>query len=202
MAYSRSNDTDEMLLMAIKDGNVQAFDTLFERYAERLHGFALKYVQNPYIAEELMMDVMHWLWQHRESMDNIRQVAPYLFRATRNKVYDHLRKRALPVLSLEDIPDQGRHIADHFLPSQKMELAELEQSYERSLRSLPSQCQKVFVLSREDQLSHAEISSQLNISTKTVEGHISNALKVMRRNLPSSSQIAYLLLVLCAVASF
>lgn len=51
------------------------------------------------------------------------------------------------------------------------------------VESLPDKCQMVFKLSRNEQLSHKEIAEQLGISTKTVENHITNALKVLRDSL-------------------
>lgn len=191
----RSNLTDNMLIKAMKGGDTQSFEVLFERYAERLHNFAFKYVQHSEVAEELMMDVMFWLWQHREQADDIEQLAPYLFKAIRNKVFDHLRKSALKTVPLEAIPEQWDYATDSNVAHQRLELAELEAHYYRTLSSLPPQCKKVFELSREEELSHAEISTALNISKKTVEGHITNAIKVMRRNLPPSAGVAYAFVV-------
>lgn len=191
----KSNYTDDMLIKAMREDNdMLSFEILFERYAERLNSFALKYVQRPEVAEELMMDVMLWLWQHREQANEIGQLAPYLFKAIRNKVFDYLRKNALKTVPIESLPDRGNQLIDSDKSHQHLELAELREQYNKTLKSLPPQCKKVFELSREQELSHSEISSMLNISTKTVEGHITNALKVMRRNLPPSG-VAYLLMV-------
>ncbi|MBK1441498.1 RNA polymerase sigma-70 factor [Parapedobacter sp. ISTM3] len=196
MAHSRPDCTDEMLLKAICNNDVRAFEALFERYAERLYNFALRYVQDPAIAEELMMDVMHWVWMRRERLDNIKQAASYLSKAIRNKVFDHLRKTTIDTLPLDALPERGNQLVDPTPTNHSLDLAELRESYERTLQSLPAQCKKVFELSRENELSHAEISSILNISVKTVEGHITNALKIMRRNLPSSTGVACSLFLL------
>lgn len=186
--------TDNMLIAAMQNGCKKSFEVLFERYAERLYDFALKYVHHPEIAEELMMDVMLWLWQHREQAVSIEHVAPYLFRAIRNKVFDHLRKNALKTVPLDTVPEYAYPTSEENVGQQRLELEELEKHYYQTLSSLPPQCKKVFELSREEERTHAEICSSLNISKKTVEGHITNALKIMRRNLPQATGVAYAVL--------
>ncbi|NGM61583.1 RNA polymerase sigma-70 factor [Sphingobacterium sp. SGG-5] len=183
----RSHLTDNILIKRMKEGDTLSFEVLFERYAERLHDFALKYVQHPQVAEELMMDVMLWLWEHRAQADDIEKVAPYLSKAIKNKVFDHLRKAVIKTVPLESLPENGSYIKDNSHAGTTVEIAELEEQYHKTLHSLPTQCKKVFELSRIQELTHAEISSHLNISKKTVEGHITNALKMMRRSLPPTT---------------
>ena len=60
---------------------------------------------------------------------------------------------------------------------------ELVEQINSVIDSLPDKCRKVYKLSREEQLSHKEISQKLNISTKTVENHITKALKTLRVSL-------------------
>lgn len=183
----KSHWTDSNLINAIKGGDVQSFEVLFERYAERLYDFALRYVHDTAVAEELMMDVMYWLWENRQKIDTIQHVSPYLFKAIKNKVFDHLRRNVLKTVPLDSLPENGNYIKDNNPHSTPIELLELEDQYHKVLHSLPAQCRKVFEMSRVQELTHAEISSHLNISKKTVEGHITNALKVLRKNLPPTS---------------
>ena len=64
-----------------------------------------------------------------------------------------------------------------------IESTELQSAIEKALLVIPPQCRKVFEMSRFEQLSYSEIGSQLNISTNTVENHISKALKLLRSEL-------------------
>ena len=57
---------------------------------------------------------------------------------------------------------------------------DLQLAIDKALATLPPQCRRVFEMSRMDQLSYTEIANQLNISTNTVENHVSKALKILR----------------------
>lgn len=61
-----------------------------------------------------------------------------------------------------------------------MEAGELQSAIEKAIHTLAPQCRKVFEMSRIEQLSYSEIAGQLQISTNTVENHISKALKHLR----------------------
>ena len=60
---------------------------------------------------------------------------------------------------------------------------ELQSAINKALEALPPQCKRVFEMSRIEQLSYSEIAMQLDISTNTVENHISKALKLLRVDL-------------------
>ena len=73
---------------------------------------------------------------------------------------------------------------------------ELEQIIEKTLEELPPQCRRVFELSRFKEMKNREIAEELNISVKTVEGHISKGLKIFKIALKDYLPlVAYLFLV-------
>jgi len=60
---------------------------------------------------------------------------------------------------------------------------ELKLKINETLESLPEKCRQVFELSRYEGKKYKEIAIELNISEKTVEAHISKALKILKENL-------------------
>lgn len=176
-----SQQSDSALLQACSNGNISAYEEIFLRYSDRMYKFALKYTRDPNVAEEIMMDVMLWIWENRERLAGVSNLPSYLFAATRNKVFNQLRKKALETFSLEDVAGEG-HLKD-FSANSSMEFEELYRHYEKSLERLSPQCKAVFTLSRQEELSYPEISKKLNISVKTVEGHITSALKSLRKSM-------------------
>ena len=77
-----------------------------------------------------------------------------------------------------------------------LEFKELNQLLEQSVSQLPGQCQRVFRMSRYDQLSNKEIAKRLGISARTVEHHIAHALKLLRPTLRNSAVAVLLSLYL------
>lgn len=86
-----------------------------------------------------------------------------------------MQNRKRSGILLENIPEYNSdsEFTDH------IEYAELQDRILKTIESLPEQCKLVFMLSRFENLKHAEIALQLNISIKTVEAHISKALKIL-----------------------
>ena len=77
--------------------------------------------------------------------------------------------------------------------SEHIATTELQEAIKKALDNLPPQCRKVFELSRNEQMSYAEIAQELGITNNTIENHISKALKLMRIEL---SEFLTLLIIL------
>jgi RNA polymerase sigma-70 factor (ECF subfamily) len=72
---------------------------------------------------------------------------------------------------------------------------ELRQLLEKTVSQLPEKCRIVFLLSRDENKTYAEIAAELNISQKTVEAHMSKALRELRETLAVSAPVlAFILL--------
>jgi len=171
--------SDQQLLEECSRDNLKAFNVLFDRYFTRLFRYALGYVNDEYFAEEAMMDLMMWIWEKRHSLEIQGEFKHYIFRAAKNATIKAIRKKAIQTTSIESIEN---HIsftsatADHGLLT-----GELEQSYQEELNLLSPQRKIVFQLSREEELSHAEIADNLDISINTVKNHIKFSLNHFRK---------------------
>src|SRR5687768_741674 len=94
--------SDHQLLESCRNGNDKAFDIIFQRYFKPLYSLSLKYVRNTEVAEELVMDLMMWVWERR-AIDFCPDgnLKAYLFRAIRNSVISFFRKKTLATQPLE-----------------------------------------------------------------------------------------------------
>jgi RNA polymerase sigma-70 factor (ECF subfamily) len=172
--------TDEALVRALREGDKLAFEEIYERYWELLLTVAYRKLNSREGAEEVVQDLFATLWLKRHAQD-IHTLQPYLLRAVKYRVIDVLKARLTQAAYLEHsrlhiAPED--HSTEETVAADDLSLALLE-----SLLQLPEHTREVFRLSRLEHQSVPEIAIRLNISRKTVEYHLTRALKVLRVSL-------------------
>ena len=182
---------DLTLIEECRKGNSKAFDTLFKRYFNKLYKYTCYHVKDTQLAEELVMDLMLWLWNKRESIEVKGSLSAYLFRAVKNAIYNHFRRNELITTSIELEPVET--VADT-LTDDQLSKKELDEQYKINLTRLTPQRQKVFRLSREEDMTYTEIAAHLNLSVKTVEAHMTASLQFMRNSLKDYSELITILI--------
>jgi len=162
----------------IKDGNVQAFETLFRSYYEPLCRYALQWVENMETAEEIVQDLFYVLWKERQTLQVFTSVNGYLYRSVKNRSLQYVEKRkvrdAYQKMYAEDVPMETS------TPLEELEYKELEQHIEETLCRLPERRQVIFRMSRMEGKKYHEIAQELQISVKTVEAEMTKALQELR----------------------
>ncbi|WP_029279182.1 RNA polymerase sigma-70 factor [Pedobacter borealis] len=184
---------DGTLIHHCKEGNDLAFNELFRRYFNKLYQFSLKYIKDEAVVEELVLDLLLRIWQKSDQIMVEGELAPYLFTAMKNTLFNHIRKKQKITVPLESISEQtyvGSMISEDF------EAGELRLAYSNLLKQLSPQRKKVFEMSRDMDMNHKEIAGELQLSVNTIENHISAALRFLRQGLQKHTDIA-LVLALC-----
>ncbi|PZP41841.1 MAG: hypothetical protein DI598_17780 [Pseudopedobacter saltans] len=180
---------DNELLLMWKVGNEAAFRTLYLRHFIPLVKFAHFKMGDFVLSEEIVQDTFLSLYLHKEAVHHSPLF--YLHTVLKHKIIDHYRKRMHPLNVINGEPHEGLLFNNHILD--EINYQDLSLKIHEGLMSLPNQCQRVFLLSREQQLSNREIADKLGISIKTVEQHITKALKLLRQNLGISLVLSILL---------
>lgn len=164
------------MLLLIKQDNKEAFNVLFRYYYPGLVVFAKRFLQSLDEAEEIVQDVFLKVWTEREHLHIHTSVREYLFRSVRNKCLDVIKHKKVESKFEQYIHHQEQQSVtyDFFIEQ------ELRVLIKDVIEKLPSECRKVFVLSRIQNLKYKEIAGKLGISIKTVENQISKALKIFR----------------------
>ncbi|MBO9728559.1 MAG: RNA polymerase sigma-70 factor [Chitinophaga sp.] len=186
--------SDKDLLQQCNEGDNTAFNELFRRYFNKLYQYTLSFTKDALVAEELVMDVMLNLWLRKGDITLTDSLGPYLFRAMKNTLINYWRKKIIPTTSLkvtEEIDFADSRSADHSILT-----TELDNLYSQHLQALSPQRKKVFELSRHEDLTYPEIASQLNLSVKTVEHHMSASLVFLRKKLKPLSDTTVIILFL------
>lgn len=172
------NLSDENLLELLKEGQVAAFDELYNRYWSKLYSQAYKRIGKSEIAEEIVQDFFTSLWINKETVQVYSTFSSYTYSAIRNLVFKYYQKE-YNARKYEDAHKMSIVESD-FSTEQLIELNDLKRALEQEVDSLPPKCKGVFNLSRKEYKSNKEIAAILEISEKTVENHITKALKVLR----------------------
>lgn len=138
---------------------------------------ALRLVKNPETAEDIVQECFIKLWDKKDDLNVSGNVVAYLARMIRNSCLDFLKKKKIQTSELNEAY-QGS-----FETEDALETKDLQEKIDKVIDNLPEKCRQVFVLSRFEEMSYNEISKQLDISKKTVEAHVSRALKSLRVSL-------------------
>lgn len=145
-------------------------------YFKRLVLFAHQYMNDMDTSQDIVQDVFINLYN--KEIHRLENPKAFLYTATKNRCLDHLKTQNIRSKHHEFL--QKRQ-SDHFFED-TIETVELESYLMEIIDALPHKCQEIFIKSRFDGKSNAEISEELNISKRTVETQISNALKKIKQS--------------------
>jgi RNA polymerase sigma-70 factor (ECF subfamily) len=170
------------LAQRVRAGDEAAFEQIFRSYYARLVSFAFARLGSQALAEEMVQEVFLQIWTRREQWVVERSLAAYMFRAVRNRVLNSRRSIRLEIdyatSAACEIELGSAEPADGRLRD-----AEIGAALAHALALLPERPRQVFMLSRRQGLSYAEISDVLGIALKTVEMHMGRALAQLRISL-------------------
>jgi RNA polymerase sigma-70 factor (ECF subfamily) len=168
------------------NGNRVSFKRLYLLHYGRLFCLAKSLVKQDVVAEEIVDDVFMNLWTNRATLTSINNFAYYCYRAVKNKSLTHISKSNIKQVQIEDI---NIEIVDSSITGeQQLVYEDLARTINDSLSKLSEQCKLVFKLVKEDGLKYREVAELLDISVKTVEYHMGNALKQLAKAIAGSQR--------------
>ena len=178
-----TTDASERALQErIRRGDEAAFDTVFRENYAHLVRMAESVVRERALAEEIAQDVMLEVWRRRETLEVEQSFRAYLLRSTRNRALNHVRHQRI-VTREATIAAAAAESARAQSAEDEMMGSELERAVRRAIEELPERTREVFQLSRERGLKYSEIATVLEISVKTVEKRMGQALAELRDRL-------------------
>ncbi|MFC5047328.1 RNA polymerase sigma factor [Aquimarina hainanensis] len=172
------SNSDVLLLERLSQNDASAMTELYNRYWKLLYSSSYNVLRNKALCEDITQEVFVDVWNNRKKIEITTSLKSYLYACTRYKVFAQLKKnnKYIHLPYINKLDNRSLNVSTDSALLHK----ELSEQINTIIESLPEKCRNVFRLSRVEQMSYKEISHKLNISTKTVENHISKALQIIR----------------------
>lgn len=178
----------------------KAFARIYEDLWSSLYSVAYNYLRERATAEEMVQEVFVNLWIKRQHLQTVDNISAFAMRALQFQIYDYFDRKAVvdryiesKAASQKATPDTSHH---------QIEYDETLSLITQEIDNLPSLTQKIFRLSRFSQYSNEEIANHLDVSVKTVEYHITQSLKHLRRRLGFILLIHSSISLVCCLCCF
>lgn len=189
---------EENIIPLLIKGNEAAFEKVYRMYFQRVLYFVNTYLNDISISKNITQDTFLKLWEQRSTLRTNTSLLSYLLVIARNSCLDYLKHQQIVHRYENKVQQRHKEFELNYHALRRLEIdfltyREIEQIIQQTLDKLPPQCREVFRLSRFEERSNQEIAESLKISVKTVEAHITRALKILREALKDYITILILL---------
>jgi len=170
---------DADLIALLQTGDMAAYECIYNKYWPLLYAYVYNRLKLKEVTEELVQEVFFSLWNRRAELQLQQTLSAYLYTAVKYQIFnyikaDKVRKTYASSFASYNAPSQDNSGEEH------VAFADLANALEKEVSRLPEKCQQVFRMSRNEHRSIHDIANALNISHKTVENHLTKALKHLR----------------------
>jgi RNA polymerase sigma-70 factor (ECF subfamily) len=182
-------EEDKYLFDKVKNQDCKkSFELLFDKYYSPLCNFTYLFIKDKNVCEEVVSDVFVNIWTKRHQIEIQKELKYYLYRSTKNQLIATIRKQK-PTTSINNRDIEENDIVNTLSPETLLLKKELNSKINDLFDKLPKQAGLVLRLKKIDGLKYSEISDLLGISEKTVENHITNAIKRIKKILEEQPQM-------------
>jgi RNA polymerase sigma-70 factor (ECF subfamily) len=181
------NDSEVFIRRAFADSPEAGYELLFKRYYRPLCSHVARITLSREVAEDLVGDVFFSFWQCKPYLKAGTSLRAYLFAGARNRAISYLRSgycKSTWVDIYDNDPEDKKAV-----PDQLLQYNELYLKVDRLIKEASPQSRKVFVMSRFEGKNNQVIAQELALSPKTVEGHITRVLNLLRKALKEDAVI-------------
>lgn len=167
----------------LRGGSQVAFKQLFDSYSPKLFRFSYSYLKAEAEAEEIVQDVFLKLWENRDKLRNETSFQSYLFTIAFNAIRKHFNHKArderFRTNLLESLSEENSSLENH--PDFETLIARLD----RLIEGMPERRREIFLKRKKEGKSVREIALDMEISPKTVENQITEAMNYLKKEFGS-----------------
>lgn len=169
---------EKELINRLKNGDQTAFELLFHFYYPGLVMYSSQFTADRAEAEEIVQDFFVRFWQKHQQLIPADSLKGYFFSSVKNSSLNFLKHKKIEEKYLQEMRELSNH---HLVYEPDLYISsELQEKIKNGIDQLPEKCREIFIMSRLRGMKNEEIAIELDLSKRTVETQISNALKVLR----------------------
>ncbi|WP_020402353.1 RNA polymerase sigma factor [Gracilimonas tropica] len=179
-----SNETE--LYLKIKNGDQKAFKAFFDAHHKELFRFLISRGVAKESAEDLIQKAFIYIWEHRSAIEEQKSLRSYLFRIAYTRMLNLFRDHEK---FDRDEEIQDLHATDPLTQADNnLHQAELKKAIDNAITAMPEKRQNVFRLCFLQEFTYKEAAEFLEVSVKTIENHMTLALKDLRTTLSRAAK--------------
>lgn len=169
------------LVQALKNGDIAAFDKLFSGYGSRLYHFSIGYLKLKEEAEEVVQEVFLRVWRNRSELKPELSFKSYLFTIAYHLILEYFEKINRRLEFKHQIIEESFNFTDDM--EDRLNYRLLLEKVDRLIVQLPLRQREILLKRKKGGISVKDIANELKISPKTVENHLTEALKNIKKGL-------------------
>ncbi|MEL1242418.1 RNA polymerase sigma-70 factor [Flavobacterium flavipallidum] len=182
------NSNSELVFFeSFKRGDEKAFAYFYEKYFNAIKSFCTSFIYDHDEAENITQEAFLNLWEKRADVMSLNGIPSFLYTYGKSKCLNAIRHNEVKKRFKNDVLNEKEKSLDLEILSSfsfdTLEVTELEKIIERSIAKLPLTTRTVFLKKRHEHKKNAEIAEEMQVSLKSVEAHMTKALKLLKNSL-------------------
>ncbi len=192
----KNNDDilEKQQIIALKADDIKAFDILFAEYSKRLYHFAYGYLKSKEEAEEVVQEVFLRIWRNRKSLKPELSFKAYIFKIAYHYILELFKESSERNLHLHEIAEAS--FSHDQKIDEKLDYSFLLSKVQDLIDTLPKRQKEILIKRKIEGIPVKEIAAQIGITPKTVENHLTQALKNIKISLEKEDLSGLLFFIL------
>lgn len=171
--------TDEQIMEAVKNGDLQQASVLFERYHLRLFNFLARMCMDREVAEDLTQNVFLRMIKYRNSYKAGLKFQSWIYQVARNVFSDHYQAQKSKRSESVDVEKIGDWMADE---NEEATMEEQEKTLQRSLALLSEEQRELLVLTRFQHMKYEEVAMLMDTTVANIKVKVHRAIAKLREH--------------------
>ncbi|MEH6537683.1 MAG: RNA polymerase sigma-70 factor [Psychroserpens sp.] len=179
--------TELVFFNNFKKGKELAFEFFFNAYYKHILGFCIQFLNDKEEATGVTQEAFINLWLNKEKISTINGIKSFLYTYAKSKCLNVLKHKKVKDKYTNDTLNKKEKLLNiQVLKEMKfdsLEFTELENLIDKTIEELPDTTKQIFIKKRFENKKNKDIAKEMGISIKTVEAHMTTALKVLKNKL-------------------